>query len=254
MTATITPLAPLHDSKPYRIVVDGVEDVDGNVQPWPFRSTFSTANAAPAALEAFTVGGFGTSVRMSWVVPGGDLDQVIVRMALNSTTPPASPTAGLPAYTGIDSTVTVSGLPLGQTHSFSVGSESRNRTVSVTPRTATLFGNALTMAATSSTSVQTGSTLNFTSTLTRVNPSEALAGQQVALMASCRGAEKEVVAGTAVSTASGGLSVGVVQVLPACYYWWELSGLATFMGAASTRVQVHAAIPTPPGGNPPRER
>ena len=46
-TLTLTPSAWLLESSPYRVVVSGVRDTGGNLQPWPFTWTFSTPRVRP---------------------------------------------------------------------------------------------------------------------------------------------------------------------------------------------------------------
>jgi hypothetical protein len=248
-TVTITPSAPLGDNKPYRIVVDGVHDAGGHPQPWPYTLTFRTVDAAPTALAGFSVQGLTGAVRLGWSIPG-DLDQVIVRMA-QGTTPPNSPTAGTAAYTGVESDVTVGGLTPGTTYSFAAFYKDRSGQTSP-PRTATLFGTALSMEAAGSSTVSTASTLTFGSTLTRVDPAGPVVGQPVELRVTCRGRLSDEPVATVTTSGSGTVSADTHQLVANCSYRWVLAGSSTFMGASSDAVEVTATIAMPPGGPPNR--
>ena len=97
---------PLSDatisSRHAAIVVDGVAGFADDFQWWPFSATFVTvASSPPAATDVNLRGHDGTSVRATLTIPAGDLAEIIIRSAVG-TTPPASPTAGAAAYSGVD--------------------------------------------------------------------------------------------------------------------------------------------------------
>jgi hypothetical protein len=236
----------LHDNNPYRLVVNGVSDTGGHVQPWPFTSTFSTVDTAPPALDYTIAGGVG-SVDLTFAPPVGDLDQIIIRSAVGST-PPATPTSGTAFYSGIDSGVTVGGLTPGTTYSFSLWERDRGGQLSPV-RTATLVGSTVTLTGAPPGTTTTVSPLTFTGHLTRADTAGAWSGGTVNLMASCLGRPLAVLA-TGTSTGSGDVSITVTQPLPTCVYRLQVSGLSTFMGSATALVRIDAEVPKPDGTPP----
>jgi hypothetical protein len=247
-TVTVTPTAALHDNKPYRVVVSGVR-TEHDMQAWSFTSTFVTVNQNPAALAAFTVTGGAGAVLMSWTPPAmGDLDQVIVRAAVG-TTPPASPSAGIAAYAGTESSIAITGLDPATTYSFAAWVRDRGGATS-TARTATLIGVTLTMAA-DTTSVSGQTPVTLTGRLNRTDTGTAAAGEVVSLyaLADVRardgGGEWTEVA-TATSNASGDVALTVTPCVPRCTYQWRLVGSSTFMGVMSTTVTVNVFVPPVP--------
>jgi serine protease len=251
-TATITPAAPLHRAKPYRVVVAGVWNLVGS-PVLPFGSTFTTTNGGPLpGLDDLAVRGqLGTAVSVSATVPVGDLGDVIVRYA-PGTTAPASPTAGSAGYAGVGGGIMVGGLSPGQTYSVAVWY--RDRAGNLSPRsTATLIGTTLAMTGTS---VGDGiATVSVTFTGTVATPAGPGAGVAVPLVAACAdGPFGGAPVATATADAGGVLSVTLTLGSPRCSFRWEINNSTQFMGATTTSVRVTAGNNTPPGGPPPRER
>ncbi len=252
-TATITPAAPLHRAKPYRIVVDGVQLASG-MPVLPFASTFTTTNTGPlAALQDFAVRGqLGTAAAVSAVVPIGDLDFFIVRYD-PGTTPPASPSAGSAGYTGVGGGIMIGGLTPGQTYSFSVWYRDRNGNQSP-QSTATLVGTTLTMTGTSTSAGPGAAAVTFGGTVS--TPGGPGAGMLVPLVGYCVDGPfgGEPVA-TATGNALGLLSVTLtLSAPPRCTYRWEITNSTQYLGAATTAVRVTAGPNLPPGETLPRER
>jgi hypothetical protein len=248
-TATITPSAPLHRSKPYRIVVDGVL-ADGLPLP-AFASTFTTTTAGVTpALAGFEVRGhFGSAVSVGSAPPVGDVAEVIVRYAVG-TTAPSSPTDGLYGYSGPAGGIAMGGLAPGQTYSFAVWYRDRNGTLS--PRSAaTLTGVTLSMTATSSTNSGGGGGGAFVSGVVST-PAGPGVGVPVPLVARCVDgpATGETVA-TATGTGTGTISTTLAFATLRCSYRWEITNSTTYMGGASSWVRVVASRMAPPDGPPP---
>jgi serine protease len=251
-TATITPAAPLHPAKPYRIVVDGVRGMlsTSGLPVRSFASTFTTVSGVGpmSPLEDFAVRGqLGSAVSVSAVVPTGELGEVIVRYSAG-TTAPASPTAGSAGYRGVDGGIMIGGLTPGQTYSFSVWYRDRSGTLSPSS-TATLVGTSLTLTGSDT---GPGGTVSVSGTVaTSAGPG---AGMTVPLVAKCaRGTAAGAQVATATGSASGSLSVTFALVAPQCAYRWEITDSTEFMGGASASVRISPEPNRPPGG-PPRER
>ena len=250
-TATITPNAPLHRAKPYRIVVDGVQAGSG-LPVLPFASTFTTGAGSLLPLQDFAVRGqVGTAASVSAVVPVGDLGEVIVRYALG-TTPPGSPTTGSAGYTGVGGGIMIGGLTPGQTYSFSVWYRDRNGNQS-SPSIATLVGTTLTMTGTSTSTGPGTVAVTFGGTV--ATPAGPGAGLLVPLVAYCAdGPFGAATVATATGNASGSLSVTLTLGAPRCSYRWEITNSTLYMGASTTAVRVTDGPILPPGQNLPRDR
>jgi hypothetical protein len=248
-TATITPSQQLHRLKPYRIVVDGVT-AGGN--PVSFTSTFTTVNGTVLPLQNVEVRGrHGEAATVSFVIPAGDLSDVVVRYA-QGTTPPATPASGTAGYAGVGGGITIAGLTPGQTYSFSIWYGDGTSVLS-TATSATLIGTVLAMTATSSTtSGATVPSVSFGGLVT--TPTGPGQGVPVPLVAYCAGGP---LGGTVVATATGSmtgvLSTALTLDQPRCTFRWEIYDSMTYMGGFSLAMRGGTGGIVPPVV-PPRDR
>jgi hypothetical protein len=234
-TVTLTPAAPLQDNTPYRIAVAGLRDEFGADLTETFAASFRTINTAPAALSTLWLGGGINSANVTWPAPPiTDLDQVIVRMAAG-TTAPASPTAGTAVYTGIGTTVFVTGLKPGTTYTFAAWV--RDRTGALSPvRTARLVGTSLT-GSVSATAVTKGKAVTVTGLLRRGGTTTAVAGEPVRLDYRRKGTTTWVALATVTSRSTGAVSF---KHTPAwtVEYRWRYRGSTTYVGVGGKTLTV----------------
>jgi hypothetical protein len=235
-TVTLTPAAPLQDNTPYRIVAAGLRDESGTDLTEGFTTTFQTVNQAPPALASLSlVGGIGT-VDVSWPAPPiTDLDQVVVRMAAGTMTPPASPTAGTAVYTGIGTTVFVTGLAAGTTYAFAAWV--RDRTGALSPvRTGVLIGTTLT-AAVSPTTVAKGKAVTVTGQLRRASTTTGIVGEPVRLDYRRKGTTEWIPLTTLTTDAAGRVTFAHTPAWTV-EYRWRYRGSTTYVGVGGATLAV----------------
>ncbi|MFC0623858.1 S8 family serine peptidase [Kribbella deserti] len=229
-TATLTPANPLQDGTPYRLVVNGVRDTDGETFTEGYSTTFQTVNLAPPAVGGFdATGGYGTA-SVKWTVPTlGDLGQVIVRREVG-TTPPASPATGTAVYNGTGSSVAVSGLTAGTTYTFRAWVKDRAGVLS-TPVDTRLFGTKATIGVSPATLTYGGST-TISGKLVRADNGVGVAGASLTLYRKQKGATAWQTVTTQKTTSAGVVSYPHKPVWGQDYQW-AYNGSTDLLGARS---------------------
>jgi serine protease len=163
-TAVLTPNVPLTENTPYRIVVSGVEEVNGPLTP-PVSSLFSTADLAPPK-PAFDASGAYLAANLSWQIPAiPDFDQVIVRRNSGSTVPTL--TTGTLVYSGTASAVKNTGLAQGVTYTYAAWLKDRSGKVS--PVATTRLLGMKTGISTTSTLINYGGTITLRGSTVRID-------------------------------------------------------------------------------------
>jgi hypothetical protein len=235
-TVTLTPIAPLQDNTPYRIAVAGLRDESGTDLTEGFTTTFRTIDQAPPALASLWLGGGIDSANVTWPAPPiTDLDQVVVRMAAGTMTPPASPTAGTAVYTGIGTTVFVTGLAPGTTYAFAAWV--RDRTGAFSPaRTGVLIGTSLT-GSVSATSTTVGKAVTVSGQLRRASSTTAIAGEPVRLDYRRKGTTEWVALTTLTTDAAGRVSFAHSPAWTV-EYRWRYRGSTTYVGVGGKTLAV----------------
>jgi hypothetical protein len=237
-TVTLTPTAPLQDNTPYRIVASGVLDGVGSELTDGFSTTFRTQDVGPAALSGMTVaGGIGTAT-LTWPKPAiTDQDAVIIRMAAGATAP-ASPTTGTAVYTGIGTTVMVTGLPYGTSYSFAAWVKDRSGKLSPAA-TFRLVGTTVSVAA-NVTSVKKGAAVTVSTRLVRPDTGAGVAGEGVRIDYRRKGTTTWVPLVTLTTGANGTASY---KHTPAwtVEYRWRYRGSTVYLGSGSATRAVTVA-------------
>ena len=232
---------------PYRISVGAVRDTDsnrldddretdGDPSDDGYSSVFRTVNAPPPPVSNLRVTAGFTTATLNWTPPTvADFDQVVVRMAVG-TTAPASPTAGTAVYGGTGTTATAPGLDAA-VRTFGVWAKDRAGGFSAVT-TIRVSGASVTNVAASPVSYTFGAASTISGVLTRTDPVGPVAGAQVQLYYQKKGTTTWVLAGTATSTATGGVSL-VHKSSFGSTYRWQYAGTTSVVGTTGGTVVVN---------------
>jgi hypothetical protein len=236
--AVITPAVQLLDATPYKIVVNGVQEVGGSAT-LTLTSSFSTIDVAPPTVGAFDATGAYLAAQLSWKLPAiGDLDQVIVRRNPTSKVPTIS--TGTSVYAGTGSAVKNTGLAQGVTYTY--GAWVKDRSGKASPVAVTQLLGMKSGIRTSSTLVNYGGSITLRGSTVRID-NVAYAGLPVNIYVRPTTASKFTLLAALKTTSTGTVSV-VTKPTVSSVYMLTFPGNGTLMGTrtADITVQVRPTI------------
>lgn len=233
--ATLTPVTPLVEATPYKIVVAGVEQNGGSPLD-PITTVFSTTDLVPQKLTTFSVSGAYKAATVSWTIPATpDLDQVIIRQNVGGRAPTL--TTGTLVYAGTGTSVKVTGLALATTYTYAGWVKDRGGKVS--PISAKAVNGVKPGIRTTSTLVNYGGAITLKGSVLRID-NVAFAGLPVHLYGRPKNVSTLKLITTLKTSSTGSVSYtlkpGVSTV-----YTMVFPGNADLMGTRTADITVNVA-------------
>ncbi|MEU4395440.1 S8 family serine peptidase [Kribbella sp. NPDC023855] len=233
--ATITPVTPLVEATPYKIVVDGVGWAGGSSIE-PITTVFSTTDLVPPKLTTFAASGAYKAATVSWTIPAlPDLDQVIIRQNVGGRAPTL--TTGTLVYAGTGTSVKVTGLALATTYTYAGWVKDRSGKVS--PISAKALNGVKSGIRTSSTLINYGGAITLKGSVLRID-NVAFAGLPVHLYGRPKNVSTLKLITTLKTSSTGSVSYtlkpGVSTV-----YTMVFPGNADLMGTRTADITVNVA-------------
>ncbi|GAB2649859.1 S8 family serine peptidase [Kribbella swartbergensis] len=233
--AVVKPSVPLMDNTPYKIVVNGVQEANGNAPLIPVSSTFSTTDLAPQKL-VFDGSGAYLAATLSWKIPAmSDLDQVIVRRNSGSTAPTL--TTGTLVYSGTASSVRNTGLAQGVTYTYAAWL--RDRSGKVSPVATTQLLGMKTAISTTSALISYGGTITLRGTTARID-NKAYAGLPVNLYVRPKNSSAFKLLAALKTTSTGAVSYAYKPAVSSVFMM-TFPGNGDLMGTRSPDLTVQVA-------------
>ncbi|WBQ06749.1 S8 family serine peptidase [Kribbella sp. CA-293567] len=232
LTATVTPTAPLTEATPYKLEIQGVDDL-GSLQ-----SVFSTVDLVPQKLTTFTASGAYKAASVAWTIPATpDLDQVIVRMNVGGRAPTL--TTGTLVYAGTGTSVKVTGLATATTYTFAGWVKDRSGKTS--PISAKAVSGVKSGISTTASAINYGGTITLKGSVLRID-NQAYAGLPVQLYGRAKNVAALKLIATLKTSSTGTVSYAV-KPATSSVYTMVFVGNADLMGTRTADISV-AVAPT----------
>ena len=232
---TISPSSSLLDNTPYRIVIDGVQEVGPAILNG-YTSTFQTADLAPQAVTSFDASGAYLAANLSWKIPPTtDLDYVAVRRNVGSKAPTF--TTGTLTYAGTASAVKATGLAQATTYTFAAWVVDRSGKLS--PVATTQLLGMKSGIATTSTLINYGGSITIKGSTLRID-NKAYAGLPVNVYVRPKNVSTFKLLAALKTSSTGTLSIADKPVVSSVYML-TFPGNADLMGTRTADITVNVA-------------